>query len=316
LQFNTPVLFLVFNRPDTTREVFSKIREAQPKHLFVAADGFRRDRIGEEEKCRQVREIATAVDWECELKTLFRSENLGCGKAVNEAITWFFKEVEHGIILEDDCLPDSCFFPYCQLQLDRYKNNEKIMHIAGVNLQNGIKRGEGSYYFSKYPHVWGWATWRRAWEHYDFKMSEWTEFRNSEQWAKWCLDKEEQDFWSHTFDLSFSGSIDTWDYQWFFAIIRNNGLCLMPNCNLISNIGFHAEATHTRETDTRFSKRQLFQYSFPDTLTAEIAHRDADEYSYRNVFSAPAPLAKKKISKKERLFRLVGKLKNKVKQLC
>jgi len=169
-EFNTPILFLVFNRPNTTQRVFNVIRQVKPKQLFVAADGPRRDKGADEEKCEATREIVKQIDWDCEVKTLFREENLGCGKAVSSAITWFFENVEEGIILEDDCLPNLDFFGYCEELLDRYRDNREVMFIGGDNFQKGKKWGDASYYFSAYNHVWGWATWKRTWDIYDFKL--------------------------------------------------------------------------------------------------------------------------------------------------
>ena len=168
----TPVLFLVFNRPDTTEKVFEAIRQAKPQKLFVAADGPRGNRLGEKEKCEQVRKIATTVDWDCEVKTLFREKNLGCKFAVSSAIDWFFKNVEEGIVLEDDCLPSQSFFWFCQELLERYRNDERVMLIGGNNRGVDFLKNH-SYFFSKYVQIWGWATWRRSWEKYDSKIRKW-----------------------------------------------------------------------------------------------------------------------------------------------
>jgi hypothetical protein len=232
---NTPVLFIVFNRPETTRQVFEAIRKVQPKQLFVAADGPRPDKPGEKEKCEEVRKIATAVDWDCEVKTLFWDENLGCGKGPATAITWFFENVEQGIILEDDCLPDLTFFSFCEILLDYYKDNEKIMHISGSNIQQGIKRNKFSYYFSAIPHMWGWATWRRAWKKYSYIPY----FKFEEKIYK-------EEYWRNIFKKIQSGELNTvWDYQWVFTLFRNQGLSIVPDKNLIINIGFGNSATHS-----------------------------------------------------------------------
>ena len=160
---STPVLFLIFNRPELTEKVFQKIQDAQPKYLFVAADGPRDNKYGEKDLCEKTRAVVLEnITWECEVKTLFRTENLGCRTAVSSAINWFFENVEEGIILEDDTVPDNSFFSYCQALLEKYRNHEQIMMITGDNFQDGIKRGNGSYYFSRYVHIWGWASWRRA----------------------------------------------------------------------------------------------------------------------------------------------------------
>jgi hypothetical protein len=238
-----PVLFMIFNRPDTTQKVFNAIRQAKPKQLFVAADGPRLDEEEEIEKCQKAREIAISVDWDCEVKTLFRDKNLGCKIAVSSAIDWFFKNVKEGIILEDDCLPSQSFFWFCQELLEYYRNDTRIMMVSGMNyLFNKVTIKE-SYFFSKIYAVWGWGTWRRAWMNYDINMSNWPEFRNEEQLTWIFSDKEIIEYYTNMFQAVYSKRINTWDIQWVYSCIFNNGLSIVPGKNLISNIG--TEGTHT-----------------------------------------------------------------------
>lgn len=247
-KLKTAVLFLVFNRPDTTKQVFNAIRQAKPPRLYVAADGPRRSRQGEMEKVEQVRQIATAVDWPCEVKILFQKENLGCKSAVVAGIDWFFNHEEQGIILEDDCLPHSDFFKFCENLLNHYAGNEQIWVVTGDNFQNGRRRGEASYYFSRFNHAWGWASWRRAWSKRDMEMKFWPEWKKSEEWKRWVTDKVERRYWERIFDKSHKGLIDTWDYQWTASIWHNAGLTATPNINLVQNIGFGPDATHTKSS--------------------------------------------------------------------
>ena len=241
--FNTPILFLVFNRPDTTEIVFQKIREIKPRQLFVAADGWRVNKAGEKEKCEETRAIVMrSIDWDCEVKTLFRDENLGCGKSVSSAISWFFENVEEGIILEDDCVPDNSFFPYCEELLYRYRSEEKVMHISGSNFQISEVSDE-SYYFSNSCYMWGWATWRRAWKLYDFKMEH---FNKRFDLSDYLFSKDEKVYWKRVFSNVKSGRVDTWDYQWYFTCWYNKGLSIVPQYNLVKNIGFRPDATHTQ----------------------------------------------------------------------
>src|SRR5688572_20529443 len=168
---NTPVLFLIFNRPAVTKQVFEAIREMRPTRLYIAADGPRPAIPNELDNCRKAREAALAVDWECQVKTLFRDKNLGCGRGPSTAITWFFEHETEGIILEDDCMPSPSFFSYCAELLARYRDDTRIMHIAGTNLEKPQQRDqEHSYHFSNFTYCWGWATWRRAWKFHDFDM--------------------------------------------------------------------------------------------------------------------------------------------------
>jgi hypothetical protein len=206
--FDTPILFLIFNRPDTTQKVFNEIRKIKPRQLFVAADGPREDHPEDKEKCEQTRKIIDQVDWDCEVKTLFRDKNLGCKHAVSGAINWFFKNVEQGIILEDDCLPDQSFFGFCQELLNKYKNNKQIFNISGNNFQDGMWRGDGSYYFSKYFHCWGWATWADRWQNYfDIKMKNYPKFKEEKRIKELFSSKREIKFRMKNFENVYNNKM-------------------------------------------------------------------------------------------------------------
>ena len=185
----TAILILLFNRPETTIRVFDKISQIKPQRLYIASDGPRKNIDGEKEKVKKVREIATRVDWPCEVKTLFRNENLGCKKGVSSAITWFFEQEEQGIILEDDCVPNLDFFTFCESLLDRYAEDERVSVITGNNFQNNKWRGDASYYFSKYNHCWGWASWRRSWKDYQGDIKFWPKWKKSKEWLSCMPDK-------------------------------------------------------------------------------------------------------------------------------
>lgn len=249
----TPILFLIFNRPDTTQKVFERIREIQPKYLYIAADGPRKDKAGEYELCEQTRAIIN-VDWNCEVKTLYRDVNLGCGKGPSSAINWFFNHVEEGIILEDDCLPDRSFFTFCKELLDYYKDNDSIMHIGGTNSQFGKKRGNASYYFSKYPHIWGWATWKKSWQQFRFSFTDEDEQKLEIIFNKYKFTEKEKKYWIEHWNIVKEGKReDIWDIQWTFSCWLNNGISIVPNYNLISNIGFNETATHTKSKESKLA---------------------------------------------------------------
>jgi len=251
--FNTPILFLIFNREDTTQKVFDAIRRQKPKYLFVAADGARKDKPGEAEKCRQVRNIIKQVDWDCELKTLFRDENIGCKLAVSSAITWFFEQVEQGIILEDDCLPDPSFFPLCEELLDKYKEDIRIGHISGNNFLPGVIEEGLSYDFCTIPHIWGWATWRRVWKNYDVNFPFW-EKQKDKRFFLFQSKREEIYFSSFISDaLAGKNGLSVWDVQYMFTLRLQNQLSVYPAVNLVTNIGLgDSTATHT----TKKNKKQ------------------------------------------------------------
>lgn len=241
------IAFFVFNRPDVTRRVLARIASARPDRLFLVADGPRPDRAGEAEAVAQVREIVACVDWPCEVHRNFATENLGCRTRMSSGIDWVFSLVEEAIILEDDCLPDPSFFPYCQELLERYRHDTRVMHIGGSNFLADKLEFTDSYHFSKYPHIWGWATWRRAWRCYDVRMSSWPKFVSAGLLKRPCPGHRERAYWTAMFQSMYGGVIDTWDYQWIYACWEQNGLAILPAVNLVSNIGGGEMATHTKQ---------------------------------------------------------------------
>lgn len=249
----SPVLFLIFNRPDVTEQVFEQIKKMQPEKLYVAADGPRKDKPKEEELCSETRSIINKIDWNCEVKTLFRDENLGCKYAVSSAINWFFENEEEGIILEDDCLPSDDFFIFCDAMLEKYRYDTRIRHIGGSNLQMGQKHGQDSYYFSNLTHVWGWASWQRAWKDYNVELTKYKDIDVESSFKMIFNDNIIAASLKYIFNKVLVNEIDTWDYQWTIANLFNNGLSIIPNVNLISNIGFREDATHTIHVDDSFS---------------------------------------------------------------
>jgi hypothetical protein len=285
---DTAVLFIVFNRPDTTQKVFDVIKSVKPKRLYITADGPRKNNENDRIKSEECRSIVHQIDWECELKTLFRDENLGCRNAVSDAISWFFKHEEQGIVLEDDCLPDPSFFDYCQELLEKYKNTPEIMLISGNNFQNGIKRGDASYYFSRYNHIWGWASWRRAWQLYDVDMKTFSQKKEENFIQKIFYKKKIQNYWMKRFQKSHDGEINTWDYQWTYTIFSHHGISILPNVNLISNIGFGEQSTHTAKANKRLANLPIQKINFPLTHPSEIKiNEEADLYTFSRIFSPP-----------------------------
>lgn len=237
---NTPVLFLIFNRPNTTAKVFATIQQAKPPRLYIAADGPRVDRKEEADLCNKTRAfVLNAIDWECEVHTLFRETNLGCGLAVSEAITWFFSREEMGIILEDDCVPAPSFFDFCEILLYKYQYEERVMMISGLNVLGDVCEFKVDYFFTRMPHVWGWASWRRAWIFYSLKFDGYDQ-KVFKRFSNKILQKY---FFSIT-DSILKGKTDTWDVQWVYAILKYDGLCVSPTKNLIKNIGHYGVNTN------------------------------------------------------------------------
>ncbi|ABQ05541.1 hypothetical protein [Flavobacterium johnsoniae] len=290
----SPVLFLIFNRPDVTEQVFEQIKKMQPEKLYVAADGPRKDKSNEEELCSETRSIINKIDWNCEVKTLFRDENLGCKYAVSSAINWFFENEEEGIILEDDCLPSDDFFIFCDAMLEKYRYDTRIRHIGGSNLQMGQKHGQDSYYFSNLTHVWGWASWRRAWKDYDVELSKYKDIDAESSFKLIFSDPIIVDSWKYIFNKMLRNGIDTWDYQWTITNFFNNSLSIIPNVNLISNIGFGVNATHTMDVNDTFSNlktEKLGEITHPILV---LASKNADFFTLSREFNVERKRRKNK----------------------
>ncbi len=262
-QLKTSVVFIIFNRPETTKRVFTEIAKAKPPKLLVIADGPRADHPDDVEKCAAVRAIIDGVDWDCEVLTNYSDVNLGCKLRVSSGLDWVFDTVEEAIILEDDCLPHPTFFQFCEEMLERYWDDGRVMHIGGNNFLCTRKNLEYSYYFSMYSHIWGWATWRRAWKYYDIEMKLWPTIRDNEWMQSIFDDKQYANHRKKIWDNTYNGKIDTWDYQWLFAVLTQNGVSILPKMNLISNIGFGKYATHTQKDGKLRADLQTSGVEFP-----------------------------------------------------
>ena len=276
-----PVLFLVFNRLETTKKVFSQIKLYKPEKLFIAADGPRETKDGEGNICENIREyLLSSIDWDCKVYTLFRELNLGCGKAVHQAIDWFFEHVESGIILEDDCYPDLSFFDFANNMLSKYSNSKSVMHISGVSMLPNNLKNSNSYYYSVYPSIWGWATWKSAWEKYDFSMNSMNGF---ESVNPSLLDFNQYIYWKERFEMMKNKQFDTWDYQWLFSIWLHKGISITPLNNLVRNIGFSTEANHTKNINSVASN--LTFENIPIVEKIHCIHNDRfDDFTFYRLY--------------------------------
>lgn len=283
------MLLLTFNRLDSTKEVLKAISKAQPSSIYIASDGPRPDRVGEAEKVQEVRDyVISNINWDGDVKTLFREENLGCRVAVSGAIDWFFEHESEGIILEDDCVPDASFFPYVEELLNRYRDDERIMVIAGNHFPGKAHQPPYSYFFSRYNHCWGWATWRRAWQHYDHDMSQWPKLRNT----NWLLtigdgNRNFQRYWTRIFDQAYAQKVDSWAYRWTFSCWAQSGLTILPALNLVKNIGFDENATHTKSKNGshKLSTLPLESLTFPLSHPSNVIRDyEADRWTEKNHF--------------------------------
>ncbi len=283
-----PVLLLAFNRADTTALVIESLRRVRPAELYFAVDGARPARPAEEERVRQVRDLVRSIDWPCRVETLFRDANLGCKRAVSGAITWFFDHVEAGVILEDDCIADPSFFSFAAELLERFREDERVMVISGDNFQFGRQRTSYSYYYSRYTHIWGWATWRRAWKQFDYGMERWPELRDG-NWLEDLLgDRRQVRYWKAIFDETHADLNTSWAYRWTYSVWLNSGLTVLPNANLVSNIGFGRDATNNWRRSSRFAALPSIPMAFPlRHPPIMIPDAVADRFTQRHLFSRP-----------------------------
>jgi hypothetical protein len=276
------VALIIFNRPAVTKIVFERIRQARPGMLMLIADGPRENCAGESEACQQVRQIVERVDWPCEVLKNYSDTNLGCGARVASGLDWVFEQVEQAIILEDDCLPDPTFFRFCCELLERYRDDRRVMQICGSNFLFGRRVSCDSYHFSRYPHCWGWATWRRAWRYFDFSIEAWK--TNPQACLANFGHRGERAFWCDQWERIAQGLLDTWDSQWSLAVLNANGLAAMPAVNLVSNVGFGLDATHThsRLLAMRPAVGEIvFSLRHPERMEAS---RAADEFTARRFY--------------------------------
>lgn len=281
-KFNTPILLVAWRRPNHLKKVIEAVRKVEPTKIFVAVDGAR---LGAEyseerkliEETKQV--IEKEIDWECELMINYQEQNLGCEKGVSTAISWFFQNVSEGIILEDDCVPNISFFRFCAEMLDKYRNEDKVMTITGNNFNQLNVFTNEKYYFSRYNHIWGWATWSRAWKNYNFDFQNWLDLKANSFLDNYLNSKLEANYWSKYFDeIYIDKTLDTWDYPWRLNIWQKGGLTVTPVVNLVENIGFDDLATHSKVGSTPKTVELCWPLKHPSNIKRNIK---ADNYTFR-----------------------------------
>jgi hypothetical protein len=294
-KLETPVVLVVFNRPEQTARVFGAVASARPSRLFLVGDGPRANHPGEAERCEMVKQIVSAVDWPCKVETNFAVENMGCGQRVISGLNWVFSLVEEAIILEDDCLPDPSFFPFCRDLLQRYRGDSRIAAITGTNLVERFVRTPSSYYFSQLGGIWGWATWSCQWQSYDENLKKWPALRDANALAEIFERPRDIAYWTRIFDAMYGGrGPNTWDYQWVYTNMFGSRLTIVPCVNLVANIGFGDGATHTFTADPRLLPKLRsidFPLRHPDAL---IASRSLDRHYQELYFTR---LSRRAVSK-------------------
>ena len=296
----TPIILILFNRPDTTKQVFEAIRQAKPTKLLIIADGPRQNRLGEAELCAKTRSVVDSVDWDCEVIKNYSEINLGCKQRVSSGLDWAFSLVEEAIVIEDDCLPNSSFFKFCEEMLQMYRHDRRVMMISGTNMLEEWKSASQSYHFSYYGGIWGWASWRRAWQYYDIDMSLWADPQIKARIGDILVDNRQYLHSKQAFDASCDGRIDAWGYRWRFARLIQSGLSIVPSVNLVSNIGFRQDASRTTSGSSPLAEIPTHHLEFPLKFNQFTAvDRDYD----RHIFI-------KNTKKPHLLTRIKHKLKN------
>ena len=280
-QCSTPILLLIFNRPDTTKKVFESIRSIRPQKLYIAADGPRRNKEGEVDLCNETRSIISLVDWDCDVQTLFREENLGCARAITGAIDWFFSFESEGIIIEDDCVPSPAFYEFCQTLLTKYRDEPKVMMISGYNQVSGEMNSDYDFHFSRWANIWGWATWKNRWELYDISFKGWPKYRNVfSKDTYFNSNPEFREWMMYEYDLNYTiQDSKAWSWAWTYALFSRDGLCVVPNKHLVNNvgdIGVHNNSTgsspllHIQTENLDVSKLKCPQEIYPDIESDNI----------------------------------------------
>lgn len=289
MSFSTPVAFFIFNRPAVTRRVLQAIRCVRPSTLLVVCDGPRRDRPGEDAAVMQTRAVLNEIDWPCDVMTDFSDLNLGCKRRVSSGLDWVFERFNEAIILEDDCVPDASFFGFCQDMLASYRDNELVFSVSGSNFQGGCSRSNHGYYFSKYFHCWGWATWRHAWQTVDLEMNLWRDFVKAGGLHEVSDSQKEELFWESTLGAQERGEIDSWAYSCLASSWMSRKLNIIPDVNLVRNIGFDAQATHMKSAPPWIPAiaEELSEWKAPNFI---VRSKLADMYTFEQVYARPPRL--------------------------
>jgi hypothetical protein len=277
---NVPVLILAYNRPHYSNKLVCALRNIKPRKIYISCDGPKQNQL-DKTKCEETQKIFDKIDWNCLIKKKINKKNYGCKKAISNGINWFFKHEKEGIILEDDCIPTKYFFFFCKKMLIKYKDNKKIHCVGGVNFFN--KKIKESYYFSKYNHCWGWATWRNSWKYNDVNLTFWPKFKYTKNWRNFHKTNIEKNYWTKIFDNTFKNKIDSWAYPWTISLWKISGLTVTPAFNLVKNIGVGSDSTHSlfRQKDYFVKKINNKRIIHPKKIKINCL---ADEFVFKNHF--------------------------------
>ena len=282
---STPVILIIFKRPQLTERVLQAIAAVKPETLLVIADGPRPDRPEEAAACAAARAVIDRVDWPCRVLKNYSDVNLGCGIRPGTGLTWAFSLVEEAIVLEDDSVPLPSFFRYCEELLERYRHDQRVMHIGGTTLRQLPLPIRESYYFSQFNVCAGsWATWRRAWTHFDPAVARWPPLRDTPWLEDLVADPLAAKHWAEVFDRAHAqnGQVSYWDHQWTFACWAQEGLSILPRTNLAVNVGGGPDSTHMTAYDDPILNVPVAEMEFPLRHPAEVRERPALDRAFLN----------------------------------
>jgi hypothetical protein len=281
--FDIPVALIVYNRPEFTRRLIAALRPACPRHILIIADGPNLERSGDDTRCQQVRAAVAEIDWPCEVELNAADNNLGCRKRPQTGLAWVFERVQEVIVLEDDCIPDPTFFPFCRELLIRYRDDPRVMIVSGMSILSHVPCGPESYYFSIHSNCHGWATWRRTWAIYDDNIDSWPTLRSTDWLQRIVGDRRDALFWAERFDMVRNG-FDAWDFQLVFSCWKAGGLSIRPRHDLVQNIGYGPDATHTFDPQSDRPKSRAKPMTFPIVHPKQIDSWDVVRDSIRARF--------------------------------
>ena len=281
---NTPVVLFLFNRPECVRQVFESIRAQQPRKLYLIADGARPNVETDPDLVEAARRVVENVDWKCELSCDFSSRNLGLKKRISSGLNLVFKQESRAIILEDDCVPHPDFFYFCEFMLEAFAEKKEVSVVSGSNFQRGVTRGDSAYYFSKYNHCWGWATWADRWQLFDAELPFLETLLSSDYWVELHPDQTEREYWAEIFARCKRGEINSWAYPWTASVWNARGCTVTPQTNLVSNVGFDDSATHTKGFNRKISALPTSEIGEISLSPEMVVNVEADRHVYLNKF--------------------------------
>lgn len=259
MSFSIPILILAWKRPEKLKLLILKLKSAKPNKIYVSIDGPNNDRLCIK-KVKETKDIIDKeINWKCSLSKNYETKNIGCKNAVSKGISWLFRFEEYGIILEEDCIPDLSFLLFAEAMLNKYKKDKSVFTITGDCFVKNSNKYKETYYYSKYPHCWGWATWKDRWDNFDSEIKFWPLLKQSKKWKRIHPNLLERIYWNKIMDRVFKNEIDSWAYPWAGSIWNKEGKTVTPMLNLVTNLGFEEDGTHTLDKKSKLGNKPVYE---------------------------------------------------------